>query len=240
MARLTPGFFGILMRRNERTVAYCKLEEERLIAQALRYRPDEPRERVEASLREYLAEEPYLMASSVAMNGADLDCVIGILEHSGMRRGEDFVVTASPAGVSEPLPSWLREVPQAELALEQRGLGTAYAYTGEPLGSGGRGFSPDPGPRPENPAEALSAWLQRTARGATLVVHRCEPFAVDFEPAATGVFMAGWAVFIELVPHAAEGRLASSPWPMVVLLHRGKIVVSAFDGEYLPQWARLL
>ncbi len=95
MTICTPGFFGLIVRKNDRTRQFI----EKKIAFLLKHFP--------GANRESLNEDPHLIGLSVAMNGADLQFSIDSLVECGAARGEDFVVTSSFEGVLDPLPNWL-------------------------------------------------------------------------------------------------------------------------------------
>lgn len=100
----TPGMFGIIARKNERTKAFIDRERSRILGFRQRREPGVSIADVDASL----SQDDQLIGLSLAMNGRDLFLAIDELEQDGCRRGQDFVVTSSVEGVLDtPLPAWL-------------------------------------------------------------------------------------------------------------------------------------
>jgi hypothetical protein len=92
----TPAFFGLILRKNERTRRFI----DRWIENLLEISPD---------ARSHLDEDEHLIAFSVAMNGHDLQSAVEELEGQRAVYGSDFVATGSPDGVLGDIPSWLSE-----------------------------------------------------------------------------------------------------------------------------------
>lgn len=120
----TPGMFGIIARKNERTKAFIDRERARILRFRQRREPHISMADVDASLN----QDDRLIGFSVAMNGADLSLTIEELEQDGCTRGLDFVVTSSMEGVLDtPLPAWLsvEEHSMGPLPDSMAGLGKA-------------------------------------------------------------------------------------------------------------------
>lgn len=94
MSVYTPAFFGLILRRNERTRRFMEREIELL---SKRF-PD---------VRAHLNEDEHLIGFSVAMNGRDLQSAIEDLEKENAVYGTDFVATSSDDGVLGEAPDWL-------------------------------------------------------------------------------------------------------------------------------------
>lgn len=237
MAIAPAGFYGVLMRRNTRTAAYCKNMEALMRERAVENNPDESPEVLKARFEAHLAEEPYLLTFSVAMNGADLDWSVEQFERRGMRRGEDFVVTASPLGVMDALPTWLRLMPREQVPRHLEDFGPVYEYAGALLKRAtGASRVIEPGPRPRDPAGLVAAWLKSDGQDVQATVRVCEPFSIDLKPAASDVFAAGWAVYAGITPTDGQGE----PHEMTFLVQDGTQVVHVLDGLGLPAWAESL
>lgn len=98
MTICTPGFFGLIVRKNERTRRFIEKEIEFIL------------KHVPGANRENLNEDQHLIGLSLAMSGAELQFSIDAIVDGGAARGEDFVVTSSVHGALEPLPNWLAQV----------------------------------------------------------------------------------------------------------------------------------
>src|SRR5688572_8600349 len=92
----TTPFFGLIIRKNERTRHFIELQ----IQNLLEVSPD---------ARANLNEDEHLIAFSVAMNGHDLQSTIEELEEQHAVYGADFVATGSAGGVLGDVPYWLSE-----------------------------------------------------------------------------------------------------------------------------------
>lgn len=99
MSIYTPGFLGVIIRKNERTKKIIGRETDFF----LKHWP--------GAKREYLNEDPELIGFSVAMNGRDLGATIDEYLKEGAIYGVDFVATESYLGVKGEFPKWLVEVP---------------------------------------------------------------------------------------------------------------------------------
>jgi hypothetical protein len=99
MTVINPGMLGLIVRRNERTRAYV----DGCIDRFARANPH-------MSVYDYarhLNVDEDLFATSVAMNGYDLEGAMEALEAQGCIRGQDFVPTDSVNGVIGDFPDWL-------------------------------------------------------------------------------------------------------------------------------------
>jgi hypothetical protein len=104
MAIETPGFFGLIARKNERTCAYLEQRSARLLSVFRKKNPGATLEEVDR----FSVQDEFLFGFSVAMNGNDLARAIEEIEQAGCVRGVDFVVTSHFDGVlDKPLPKWL-------------------------------------------------------------------------------------------------------------------------------------
>jgi hypothetical protein len=92
----TPPFFGLILRKNERTRRFIERQIENLLGAT----PD---------ARDHLNEDEHLIAFSVAMNGNDLQSTIDEMEEQHAVYGTDFVATGSADGVLGDVPCWLNE-----------------------------------------------------------------------------------------------------------------------------------
>lgn len=120
----TPGMFGVIACKNERTKAFVDRERSRVLRFRQRREPDVSMDDVDGSLN----QDDHLIGLSLAMNGADLSLAIGDLEREGCVRGQDFVVTSSVEGVLDtPLPAWLsmEEQSMGPLPESMAGMGKA-------------------------------------------------------------------------------------------------------------------
>lgn len=103
MTIYTPGSYGLILRKNERTRAFIsKYVQAFLIG------------RRGATLHD-LNQDEHLLGISVAESMPELASVVAELERDGAIRGEDFVATAANEGVIDPMPSWLTLVPTRKL-----------------------------------------------------------------------------------------------------------------------------
>lgn len=100
----TPAFFGLVLRKNERTCAYIGQRRSRLISAFREKHPDATLEDVDR----FSTHDEFLFAFSVAMNGKNLAQAVEEIERAGCVRGVDFVVTSHSEGVlDKPIPKWI-------------------------------------------------------------------------------------------------------------------------------------
>lgn len=100
----TPAFFGLIARKNERTLAYIEQRRSRLMAALRKKDPNATLEDVDR----FSVHDEFLFAVSVAMYGNNLAQAVEEIELAGCVRGVDFVITSHFDGVlDKPLPSWL-------------------------------------------------------------------------------------------------------------------------------------
>lgn len=141
-----PAFFGVIARKNERTLAYIEQRTSRLMSVFREKNPNATLEDVDR----FSVHDEFLVAFSVAMNGNNLAQGIAEMERAGCVRGVDFVVTSHFEGVlDKPLPNWLsvekRPVtltpeqlsnmnPMLREAIERQPPRTASFYTFVPAG----------------------------------------------------------------------------------------------------------
>jgi len=92
---IVPGFFGLVMKKNESTKAFIEREIEFL-------------NKFAKGKDVELNEDEYLIGFSVAMNGADLEQAIDTLSSNGAIQGVDFVATSSVEGILGNMPDWLQ------------------------------------------------------------------------------------------------------------------------------------
>ncbi len=92
MSVYTPQFFGVILRKCERTQKFIDRETEHF----QKFFPNQN-----------LNEDKNLIGFMVAMSGHDLDLTVEELEKDGAILGADFVTMASGKGVVGDLPEWL-------------------------------------------------------------------------------------------------------------------------------------
>lgn len=96
MAIHTPAFFGLILRKYERTHRFIDQQIEILLKRSPDARAD-------------LDEDEHLIGFSVAMNGQDFQSTIEGLEKQDAVYGTDFLATGSADGVLGEVPRWLTE-----------------------------------------------------------------------------------------------------------------------------------
>jgi len=100
----TPAYFGLIVRKSERTLAHIDQRRSRLLSAFREKNPNATLEDVDR----FSVQDEFLFAFSVAMNGNNLAQAIEEIERAGCVRGVDFVVTSHFEGVlDKPLPNWL-------------------------------------------------------------------------------------------------------------------------------------